>query len=631
MRHILLGAMMGTLSLSATAATDESVYDYLINRSDAPRAEIIQDEADLIAEMRETSQRASREEIAALRAELAAKEREVDFAKYVQSNVRGGFSSRTDWEKSFSAADIDQLRTTISQIDLEALSLKDKETKEISSREFPSSKDIPFKVVRHVSIEKRADGDHRISVNYSVALNTSIPRNEWPASLRRRFEKLDNSEIEKFLENEINNSLESEKYLIGKYEDLKDSTQLDRRLSSLSKDLATHAASKVFGAARSSALNTAANNRIEKLGSKNKELSEIWDLNEQIGRESDDRARRERLEDLRAKLEIAKALRANPKLAENKEPCAVILGILGNERFKKLSRQSQMDCDAHLKKEEERLAEERKNRETDSQAQQETNQQALEYHNRLLSLAQHCMTRAQQMAQQSATRPIDNLIRPLLNALQARGAGCTYFGMMMGDISRDSLGINDDAFNANLFGANPFLMEGMNDSEYSSKAKEVVDRATPKSAAGTAALEEQRSCLLKMNSLAGMSLQQLTTMSPSGDLPPELLGDPQIQQMLKFHGASTALLTAVQEELDTRGSSGAGGVRALASESGEAARPVSLGNTTGGSRTPVRVRSTDSTQAERGLPSGTNNRTGTDSSSGAGAPRSAPPPNFFGD
>ncbi len=626
MRRVLLGALLGSFALQAQAVTDETVYDYLVDRSDATREDIKQDEADLIAEMSEEKTSVSRDELTGLKEEMAAKELEVAFAQYLQTSVRGKLSSRTDWEKRLDAETLTSFETKVKELDLAKIELKKGDSKVLEEKTFAVDKDSPFQVVQELRVMKKGDGDHKIVVGYRIKLDEGVPRNTWPSAIKRKFEKMDNAAITKFMEDELSKGLEEDNFEVGKAEELqKDETKRIATFKGLAKDVSSHASVKVFGAARTASMNTVLAARIEKLGSRNKDLSEIWKINEQISRESDERGRKEKLEDLRAKLDIAKALRNNPKLAASKDPCEVIIGVIGKDRFQKLSTASQMDCESHIKKEEVAKEESQKEGEADIKAQAEQSQQALQYHNQLLALAQSCMARAQQMGKTNDTNsPQITLVRSLYNALLARGAGCTYFGAMMGDVVKDSL--SDDAFSATLFGANPFLMDsGVEDGQYNEKAKEVVKRQTPPASSGVEKLLKQRECLAKMESLAGMSLQSLSMFSSNGGLPPEALQDSNVRQMMKFQEASKALIGAIDEELMLRNQTGAGGLKAMSANASQG-QPLSLGGM-GGRGTPVRIRETGNTQTERGLSgNGTNNRM--DSGTRTRGSGTQPPPNF---
>jgi hypothetical protein len=545
--------------------------------------------------------------------------------------VRGKLSSRNDWERRLDAATLAELQTKVKELDLATLDLKENESKVLDAKSFEIDKDLPFQVVQQLQVVKFGDGDHRLEVVYKVNLNESVPRNSWPTALRRRFEKMNDEGIQSFLEDQLNKDLGAEPYsALGKIEELQsDEAKRVAAFDALPRDLAAHASVRIFGSARSSVMNDSINRHNDRLGSRNKDLSEIWALNERINRESDERGRREEKEELRAKLDIAKALQKNPKLADNKEPCEVIIGVIGVERFKKLSNASQMECESHLKKEVVERDEKRTEDETDARFQAQQSEQALQYHNQLLALAQGCIARAMQMAQQSAANsPQMTLVRSLYNGLVARGAGCTYFGAMMGDLSKESL--QDDAFMAQVLGADPMLLASIDGSDYSDKARDVVKRQTTPAAKGVDQLLKQRECLTKMESLAGMSLQSLTAFSPTGGIPPEALQDPNVRQMMKFHDASKALLVAIDDELNVRGQSGAGGLRPMSNSSGEQlGRPQGLGSMSGGSRAPVRILDTNSAQAERGV-SGSGNSVRRDSNTGRGS-GSRPPPQFLGD
>ncbi|MEO5668684.1 MAG: hypothetical protein ABIR96_11545 [Bdellovibrionota bacterium] len=630
MRRVLIGAFVGAFAFQAHAVSDdESVYDYLVDRSDASRDDIKSDLADIIAARKEEKTRLSTDELKSVKEERDSKELEVGFAGYLQSKVRGKLAARSDWDKRMDEASVATIETKLKEADLTKIELKKDESKVLDEKTYPIDKDSPFQVTQQLRIIEKSDNDHKLVVNYAVKIDESVPRSKWPSDMRRKFEKMDDAAVAKFMNDQLNVGLEKETFEIGKVEDLqKDDAKRAAVFKTLSKDIASNASTKIFGAATSSGMNHVISARLDTLGSRSKDLSEIWELSEQIERETDERGRKEKAADLQAKYDIAKALQANPKLASGKDPCEVMISVLGKERMQKLSSASQMDCESHFKKEEVAKEETKVEDESDQKAQVQQSQQALQYHNQLLSLAQSCMARAQQMGQTAAgNSPQITLVRSLYNALLARGAGCNYFGSMMGDITKDSIG--DDAFSAQLFGANPYLLDsGVEDGQYADKAKEVVKRQTPPSPKGVDTLFKQRECLAKMESLAGMSLSSLTSFSNTGGLPPEALQDKNVRQMMKFQEASKSLIAAIDEELAVRNQTGSGGLKAMASSGIETGKPLSVAPLSGTS-TPVRIRNTSSSQTERGASGiGTTNRM--DSGTRTGGSKS-PPPNFLGD
>jgi len=610
---------------------DESVYEFLLDRSSSSASELKEQEAELIRAMRETKERASREEVTGLKDELKALELEKDFGSWVQRYVRGRLASKSDWETR-ATADKDVFQTAIAEaktalaveaptegIAKDLKDLKDGKTKELKTTEH-KIKDYPFKVVQKLVVKKVKDGEHKVIVTQEVQLDDSISRSDWSRAMQRKFEDFTDTQMQEFLEKHVNKNLDTEAYEVGELEKM-DEDGLAKAMKDFPEGLANKASRDVFGASRSSAMNDALNDRLDALGDKNDITSDIGELSAQVERETDTKGRAQERADLQAKYDIAKALRQNPELANNEDTCAVILKVIGEDRFKKLSPASRMECESFFKKRDAEIAEKRKEREAKGEVAKQDEQRNGAVHNNFMQLVQHCQARRQMMANQNTSRPIDKLIMPMYNALQARGAGCSFFGSFMGDLM--STGEGDDVEMAALFGADPMaLASGMDDGAYQEKAKEHVERMAVPSAEGTKQLERQASCLAKMSSLAGMSLQGVAATSPQGLMHPELISDPKIKQMMKYNDASRALLAAVNEELTMRKSGGAGSLQALDNRA-----PAGQGV----SRTsvPFRALNTSDSMAERGQP-GRQNNIRRDSTRGAGAPRRSPPPNFLG-
>jgi len=632
MRRVLLGALVASYAFQAQAFSDETVYDYFVDRVDASAESLKDDERELTEakkRIKAAQEGDSKGEIETLKNEIRAMEYEAGLAAHLRDNVRRSVSSKSEWSRRLDAATLGSYETKVKEASVAALALKQGESKVLEEKVIPVNGYSPFQVVQKLSVVKEGDADHKVVVSYAVKMDSSVPKKQWPSGLRKTFANMEESKMEEFISKELNEDLGKSTYQIGKLEDLQaDEAKRADTFKNLGPKLSEHANEKVFGTSSKSAMNAILGEKISALGSKNTDLSEIWEKNEELSRLSDTRGARNEFAELDAKYKIAKALRENPKLADNKEPCDVIVSVLGKDGLKKLSNASRMECESTEKKEEVAKEEEAVEKEVDTKEQARLDEQTQKVQSLFDTYRAGCLARAQAMGQTApANSPQMTMVRSLYNGLLSKGAGCTYFGALMGDIVKD--GAMDDAFTAQLMGAAPFLADpGVAEGDYADRAREVVKRQTPPAVSGVEKLLKQRECLAKMESLSGLSLQSITMFSSTGGLPAEALQDPSVRQMLKFQEASKALIGAIDDELLLRNQTGAGGLRAMA-PSNNFAQPPRMGVMGGGSRAPVRIRDTNSSQMGRGLPgNGINNRMDSGTRTNTRSTRSTPPPNF---
>ncbi len=635
MRLTVRGAMGMALSTSIFIAgnafgyddEDQSVYEFLLEQSSASASDLKEIESDLIQEMKKAKDRMNHDDLKVLKDEMKSLEAEKDFGDMLQTYVRAKLSSRTDWTKR---AEEDQIvfkeAINAAKADIASLKLEEGKAKELKEKVHDIEK-YPFQVVEKLMIKKEKNGEHKVFVTQELRLNKNIKRSDWNRTMQKKFENFSDDQMSKYLEKHVNGALEEESFEVGELETFaKDEASYKTAMDGFAENLSRQVSTKVFGASKSAALNDAVNDREKDLGSSNDVTSEIGELAAQLERETDVKGRKAAEADLKAKYDIAKELRKNPNLASNEDTCGVMLKVLGKERMGQLSKSSKMECEDFLKKKEAEVAETKKEDETEKAVEKQEEKQNVAVQDNFLQLVQHCQARRQMMANQNTARPIDKLIMPMYNALQARGAGCSFFGSFMGELM--STGADDDMAMAGLFGADPaMLMETGDDSAYLEKAKEHVERMAIPSYAGTKQLENQAQCLAKMSSLAGMSLQGIAATSPEGLMHPELISDPKIKLMMKYSDASRALLTAVNEEISARKSSGMGGLQPLDGRTPASGQRMN-GTRQGGTSVPFRALNTSDSRMERGLPGRQNNRR--NSATGAGAPRRSPPPNFLG-
>lgn len=648
MRRVLLGALVASSAFQAQAFSDETVYDFFVDRVDSSLEALKDEERELIEakkKIKAAQEGDSKSEIETLKTQISDMEYQAALAIHLRDNVRQSVASKSGWTRRLDSATVGSYETKVKEANIAALALKQGESKVLEEKVFAASGYAPFQVVQKMSVVKEGDNDHKVVVSYAVKMDSSIPKKKWPSGLRTVFANMDEAKMEEFISKDLNEELAKNPYQVGKLEELQaDETKRTAAFKNLDTQLSTYATEKVFGASGKASMNAVLSEKIKALGSKNKDLSEIWEKYEELSRITDTRGARDEYAELDAKYKIAKALRENPEIANNKEPCDVIVSILGKEGMKKLPNASRMECESTEKVEEVAKEVEKVEKEVDSKEQQRLDADTEKTQKLFAAHFEGCMARLQAMGQTTpAVSPQMTMVRSLYNGLLSKGAGCTYFGALMGDIVRD--GAADDAFAAQLRGAAPYLMDaGVSEGDYADRAREVVKRQTPATVAGVDKLQKQRECLAKMESLSGLSLQSIANFSPTGNLAPEALQDPSVRQMLKFQEASKALIGAIDEELMLRNATGSGGLRAMGA-SGLPGQPQGPGMMGGASRSPVRVYNSNGTntmnggmnslngiQNGRGLSgNGTiNNRmdSGTSRTNTRRPTRSTPPPNF---
>jgi hypothetical protein len=632
MRRVLLGALVGSFAFHAQALSEEGLYDFTVGRADASAEDLKREESDIILAMQELERsRVKRpgdepSELDLLIRERDAKTYEAAFGNYIKSTVRPQSSSVITWRNRLneSAASFE---TKIKETDAAKLDLKKGESKILEEKSFPVEKGSPFQVVQQLRVVKKDEGKHEVLLSYNLKFDPTLDRKEWPASLRASyFSKMSEKDMEKYVNDTLNPALNREDYAysVGNLETLKsDDAKRADALKKLPSDAANQVAVKVFGDTSVGAVNVAVKERNDKIGSVDKPLSELWLLNKDIERKQDVKGSKDKMADLQAKLKIAEALRKNPKLAEGKDTCELIVSILGKDGFGKLSRESKMECESLFKREQVAKEENKKEEELEQKDKEQQQTYADSLNKQMSEYAQGCLARANAMAANApANQPQMSMVRSLYGALVARGAGCTYLGSVLGDVTQQDA--QDDAFKQMLFQANPALlqqnpmlaMDQVSPGMYNAKAKEAVSRMAPPAAQGKTGVDSmlaQRECLAKLDGVVGFTLASINPF------------DPDASKIQKFQEAARSLIGAIDEELAVRKMSGSAGLQ-----------PLSAGNNSGinvnrgvsaGGRTPVRIRDTATTTTERGMSgNGTMNRM--NSGSRTGGSRSTPPPNF---
>lgn len=640
MKTCVRGAMGMALSISILTAAgtayaytdeDESVYDYFVDRTDASSSDLIEDEREIREVLKEAKKRASRETVNELKEELEELELERDFALTLQKSVRSKLVSSSDWKSNVEKNRL-AIHTAITAANTTPpAGLKDGESKDLSSDLASYTVEgYPFKVIQKLTVKKVKDGEHKVFVSQKLELDESVDRSDWPSSMRRKFKDFSSDDMQSFLEKNVNKKVEGETYEVGELEELKNgSDKLAKAMGRLPKGIADHMRSDVFGtsSSRDTPFNEGINDRIDDLGDKKEDGTEIGDKFADLEIETDPKGRAERIADLQAKLDLSRALRAKSGLAQDKDPCEVILSVLKKDKFNKLSANSKMECAAMIKKKEAEIAE-RKEEETVSQeAKKEDVARNGAVHNSFMDLVNHCRARKQMQANQNTARPIDKLITPMYNALQARGAGCSYFGTFMGELAANGGG--EDIEMAQVLGLDPAMMAATEDSgDLLEQARETVDRLSIDTYEGTKKVERQVNCLMKMSSLSGMALDRLKGTNPQGLSNPDLISDPKVRQMIKYNKIALALVTAGNEEIRKRKMGGVRGLKPLAGRS-TASTGMNGSSSMGGTSVPYRTLNTSQSRTERGQP---RRQQGTrrDSARGAGASRRPPPPNYLG-
>lgn len=657
MRVYVFGGLGLALATSISMAPDAlafgdyddevSLSEFFQDRASYTSTDLREERSNLLEALKEARKPADRAERDQMKEQLELLKLEKDFAETMVRNVRPRLGSRTEWSK-IAEADSAGIQKAIEDA-LEAKKMAGAGADvTLNSRQIGEGHQVngyPFKVINSVDFEKEKDGKFKAKVTQKLVLDESIPRSEWSSSFRRKFEEMSDADMQKFLDDHVNEELEEAGFEVAKIDDFENEESKKKIMEDLPIRLANDVVSDSFGTSQSSAFRSGISERIEELGTASDLSSEIGSLTEEYNMLSDAGIRRERLEGLEAKYRVASALSSNASLRkkfENGEieACEEIIKILGGEaNFKKLSDSAKMGCDSYLEKEEvaEEVAETQEEIEEEVAANDRQQTQAAQ--NKFMDLVQHCKARRQALANGALAGPFDALIGPMYRGLLANGAGCTYFGTFMGKI--DSTGAGDDMAMASMFGAEfaQMFQDDPANSAFATKAKEHVNEMAIPSYEGTETLEEQAQCLSKMASLGNMSLQSVAGTVPGGMMNPQLAQDPKIQQMKKFADAAGALHKAVKDELTVRKTAGVGGLTAMDSRSGAGRSPAGAAasqkslSSIGGTAVPVRTLNTAASWAERGqsgttLNQGLPNVGGSQNRGITPLPANAPPPMF---
>lgn len=641
MQRILMGSLMGLLSLPLAASVDGTVYDFLRDSADLSSDDLrdLEEEVETaMAELKaESSDDSSRED----KEKLKKLEAEVRMGAAIQKDVRGRMSDSSRWEAQFRKSDsVFNLGTNAQTSQLGSKlndpkyleTIKENDSKTINSMTMSLDPKLPFKVEQSLQVVGAANGKHKVVLSSKLVYDSSIARDQWPVHIKNEFKNLTDEEISSYVETHLNPELEKEPFELGDVDSLKNEASLKKAMDDLPKNASKHIATELFGSASASVMNTASKKRLEDLGGRNRELSEIWTLSRKIDRHSNPKEKAAEMEDLRAKLKVAEALSKDAKLArkaKDGETCEVLVDVLKKEGMKKLSKDSKMDCESYFEAEEVAKEEKSKDEEIQETAQKQDLERAEKISDGLDGLRAHCAQLKQ--AASMRQKQVEEQIAPLflaLTAVDAQTFKCKLMGTLAGDLAMDK---SNDPILAAMSKDNPFLNQGIpSEEDLVDKSKRIASSAT-KDLKGIEELNQHKKCIAESLGLAGATIHALETFGQEwAQLKPEEYKK-SMQRAQEIQSMSKALVQAISDELDLRNASGTGSIRAMASDgSGSAGQVRSLGSAIG-QGTAVRRRLTNDTRTERGLSSGKNNGTRTNSGTGAGAPGRLPPPNFLGE
>jgi|GEM_PF-2471856 len=689
MRRILLGAMVGSLSLPLYASTDGTVYEFFQEAGDLDRRQLVDAEKEL------------KESIALQSGEEAV-------AKYLNSTVRSRLSTRSSWESRYTQEQIDSiekagvsLSNSFSGDDAKKLKEEFEKTKESFTttnrkvetlRSDLETKKRSLAVKQGLSEDLRGTNENRQAISelsteislIEADLKTNEPKLE---TLKKQKETQEKSvEARTAFENGTPVDVEGSrteytvgdgvpfkvvqklqvvkgrgdrKNLVASYEvELDDSIPRSSWSTALKKKFENFSDGEI-----DEFLKTEVNEQLKAehyrigdledfkkddvrgkiMGNLKKELSTfasskifssssgafksiISDKLEELSAEQ---------RDPQAKLKIAEAVRKNPTIAKTEEPCRELLKVIGKNDFAKLSAESRMECEGYIAEQHARADEDERAEEIEEDSKKEDMQQAEKISDGLEGLRAHCA----QLKQEAAMRQkqVEEQIAPLFLALSAVDAQ-TFKCEMLGTLAGDLAAVNSsNPLLAEMSKNNPFLNGNVTDPEDMAEKAQRVAASAPKSLEGMKKLEKQHKCISESLGLAGASIAALQTFGQAWAQQNPEEYQKRLQQALKIQTMSQALTEAIQAEQSTRGSGGVGTIRAMSTSSngsgvttGGAGQVQSLGSSAG-MGAPVRIRNSNDTRVERGLSSGTVNGTRTNSSTGAGASGNLPPPNFLGD
>jgi hypothetical protein len=359
--------------------------------------------------------------------------------------------------------------------------------------------------------------------------------------------------------------------------------------------------------------------RIEALGERSKASTEIG-LKEMERKEAASPAAfNEKQREIRARQKVLEYLARNPNLKDQADPCDVMIKAVG---WKDLPQTTKQECaeknpEILAKKEDAEKQNEKapEPKQDEEKAQIMAQMKAMQEH--WQGLVQHCLGMVRNMNAQAEQKSIVDAIQPIYEQMLKQGFTSEFF--------------------AELIGQNA-LMQGMMDftqdpGEMPDQARRIVD-STPKTKDGLDKLNRERESIARMLKISGGSLGMVAGASPMGLSDPALQGDPKVSQLIRYHSAATALLAAIDAQLDSRRQgerariqsidAGSGGGDLSAQSSGVpvvgGARSGSLAPASGGAN--VRP-------ADRSKPRTPANRNSSGSGSRSGAPRNSNNPGFL--
>jgi hypothetical protein len=684
MRRILLGAMVGSLSLPLYSATDGSAYDFLIQSRDLSSRDLMEAEREL-------------KEV------MAARNGEKALSTYLASTVRARMASKKTWETNYtdaqlkaiemagvslsdsfaSGASVTQLTEELAKTEQTYQTLEGR-IETLSSELETAKRDLQVKEQLPVDLRNTQENRQAISELQSRVriieqeLNTEKPRLDQlrisketlveNLRVRRSFENGEAVDVEAsrntfsvgegipfrvvqslqvvkgrgnrvdlvaVFEIELDDSIPRSSWPLSlkkRFENLSDG-EIEEFLKEVNKELKTHhyrigdlndfKRDDVRGKIMSNLRQEIANFASNKIFG----ASDSAALKQILAGKTDSLG----AGDEAAKLKIAQAVRRSPQL-KKEEPCEALLAILGKEGFAKLSPESKMECESFIEEQKAKEAEAAKAKEIEAAAKEQDMQRAAQIGDGLEGLRAHCA----QLKQEAAMRQkqVEQQIAPLflaLSAVDAQSFKCEMLGALDGDLATSD---SSNALLVELSKNNPFLASSSLNPEVIAEKAQRVAASAPKSLEGLKKLESQHKCIAESLGLAGATIAAMQTFGQQwAQLNPEEYRK-RMAQVEKVQKMARALTEAISEELAVRGAGGTSMIRSMSSadagSGGPAAQVKALGSS-GGVGTPVRIRKSVDTNVERGLAPGTGTTTRRNSGAGASAPGNLPPPNFLGE
>jgi hypothetical protein len=244
----------------------------------------------------------------------------------------------------------------------------------------------------------------------------------------------------------------------------------------------------------------------------------------------------EKQREIRARQKVLEYLARNPTLKDG-DPCEILVKAVV---WKDLPQNAKQECaeknpEVAAKKEELAKPEEEvgKSQAEAERAQIVTAMKAAQ--EQFQGLVQHCLGLYRNMNAQAEQKSIVDAIQPVYEQMLKQGFTSEFF--------------------AELIGQNA-LMQGMMDftqdpGDMPDQARRIVD-STPRTKEGLEKLNRERESIARMLKISGGSLGMVAGASPMGLSDPALQGDPKVAQLIRYHSAATALLAAIDNQVDAR-------------------------------------------------------------------------------